>query len=66
MDWFGRPKEPELIHWLEHLNTADVEQHSQQRKGMSVQPEHSKSLISYFFRPLSSSFKLPAVSISGN
>lgn len=40
-DCFGRPEEPELIHWLEHLNTADVEQHSQQRKGMSVQPERS-------------------------
>lgn len=54
MDWFGRSKKSELIPWLEHLNTAGVEQHSQQCKGMSVLTKYSTSMISYFFRPLSS------------
>lgn len=32
MDWFGRPEELELIHWLVHLNTADVELHNSNEK----------------------------------
>lgn len=54
MDWFGRTKEAELIPWLEHLNSADVEQHSQHCKGMSALTEQTESMISYSFRPLSS------------
>jgi len=47
--WVGRPEELEFIHWLAHLNTADVELHSQQCEDTSVQPEQSKPLISCLF-----------------